>query len=253
MTRLFVDGVEGAGIRGDDPGLLLGLTAFETMRTYGRVVFRLEQHLDRLEASARMMDIPLPPRSQMVDEIRGRAEDNARIRYTLTAGGHRVLEVAALDLSKVGASVSVARLDWNPPRWLPGAVKHGSRAAWIIAASRLGVDQVILVDDAGLILEANRSNVFGVVDGIIHTPPLDGRFLSGITRGALIEAAKEADLPLEVAPLPFANPFEELYLSSTTVDLAPVTRVGEGPGPGGGPIGAELLAAFRRLVARETA
>jgi branched-subunit amino acid aminotransferase/4-amino-4-deoxychorismate lyase len=193
MKRVLVDGDEAKGIPGDDPGLLLGLTAFETLRTYGTHPFRLEAHLDRLEASAARLDIQVP-RALVEREIQAHLAEDVRIRYTLTAGGHRILDVAPIPQHRIGAPVTVGSVRWDPPEWLPGVVKHGSRAAWIVAARRMGVDEVLLVDAGSNILEANQSNVFAVVGGTLCTPPLDGRFLAGITRGALIEAAHRVTL-----------------------------------------------------------
>lgn len=250
--RLLVDGVEGAGIPGDDPGLLLGLTAFETLRCYGRAIFRLGRHVERLVHSAAELEIPCPERAAIAEEIGAVASENARIRYTLTAGGHRVVDVAPHDLGMVGRSMRVATLYWEPPAFLPGAVKHGSRAAWLIAARKLGVDEVVLVDGGGFVLEASRSNVVAVVDGVLVTPPLDGRFLEGVTRGALLDAARQAGLELQEAPLHADTPLDELYLSSTLKELAPVVAWDGRPAPGAGPMGLALHAAFRALVARET-
>jgi branched-chain amino acid aminotransferase len=253
MTRrVWVDGLQDGGIPGDDPGLLLGLTVFETLRTYGGVPFRLDRHLDRLAASAQELDIALPPRDVMAQEIGSKIDCEARVRYTCTAGGHRVVDVEPIDESQVGADKRVARVRWDPSPWLPGAVKHGSRAAWQVAARRLGVDEVVLVDSQGHLLEASRSNVFAVLDGVLVTPPLDGRFLSGVTRGALLEAADRAGIGVRQAALPSDGPFQELYLSSTLKHLAPVTGLDGQPGPGGGPVGAALLAAFHDLIRRET-
>ena len=252
MNRVLVNGVLGEGIPGDDPGLLLGLTVFDTMRTYGQQGFRFAQHLDRLEASAARFRVPCPERSLIESEIVSNLGENCSLRYMLTAGGNRVLQVKPIDQARISAPIRVARMDWNPPNWLPGVVKHGSRAAWMVGAENLGVDEVILVDNEGLVLEANRSNVFAVLEGVLVTPPLDGRFLSGVTRSTLIEAAKGAGVPVREAPLPYDAPVEELYLSSTLKELAPVVEVDGKPGPGAGPVGAQLLAAFRALVSRET-
>lgn len=250
--KLLVDGLPGGGIPADDPGLLLGLTVFETLRTYGQEPFRLEAHLDRLEHSAQMLDIALPTRSLIVREIVENTDDNARIRFTVTAGGHRILDVAPIDQARVCAPVSVDHMRWDVPEHLPGAVKHGSRANWIVAARRLGVDEVLLVDRHGHILEANRSNVLAVADGALLTPPLDGRQLVGVTRGALFEAALDAGLPMRESPLSIDAVYDELYLTSTLKQMAPVVSVRGETAPGHGPVGRRLLNALLDLIERET-
>ncbi|MBR57524.1 MAG: hypothetical protein CMH54_05620 [Myxococcales bacterium] len=257
MQRIFVNGIEGAGIPADDTSVLLGLTVFETIRTYRGVPFRLDSHLERLTGSAEQMLIECPDKRTMHDEIifcleQVPADAPMRVRYTITADGNRIVDVAPLDMSRIWAPISVGRLDWQAPEWLPGVVKHGSRAGWIVAAQQQNAAEVLLVDSGGFILEANRSNVLVVKDGVVLTPPLDTRFLAGVTRSALLEAAAKAAIPYEERPLPFDATYDEFYLSSTLKELAPVVSICGCPAPGEGPIGRRLLDAFRDLVKEET-
>ncbi len=247
--QVFVNGVEGAGLPGDDPGFTRGLNVFDTLRSYGGNPFRLEPHLDRLELSAAALEIPCPSRDVLRAEILSMSVGDRCLRVALTAGGNRVLAWTPIDPAVVGAPVSVASVVSHPNPYLPGHVKHGSRAGWVLAARHLGVTEVVFVDPAGNILEANRSNVFAVVDGVVRTPPL-GANLQGVTRGAILEAALEADLPVSEAPVPLGTRFDELYLSSTLKELAPVAKLDDRE-VGGGPVGERLHAAFRALVARE--
>ena len=250
MSRVFVNGVEDAGLPADDIGFTRGMNAFETLRTYGRAPFRLEEHLTRLVASAEAMQIPLDSIDTVRNEIIQHLDEDVWIRVTLTAGRNRVLHVHPVDKAKIGRPVKVASVRMAPLPWLPGSVKHGSRAAWVLAARARGVDEVLFVNPDGHILEANRSNVFGVVGGVLRTPPNDGDNLVGVTRGALLEAARAADIPFDDSPLPLESNFDELYLSSTLKELAPITEL-DGRKVGAGPIGAALHQSFRALVSRE--
>ena len=255
MHRIWVDGTEDGRVRGDDPGLLLGLTVFETLRTYDNAPFRLPQHVQRLVGSAAQLGIAIPPVEAVVSEMQATlalvAGEDCRLRYTVTAGGHRIVDVQTVDRDRIGAPVRVGRLKWEPPQWLPGVVKHGSRAGWIVAAQQQGVDEVLLVDGQGCILEANRSNVFAVQGGVVCTPPLDERFLEGVTRGALLEAARDAGLDIVERSLPADASYDELYVSSTLKELAPVVGWAGATEPMAGPVGQALHQAFHALVARE--
>lgn len=246
---IWVDGVEDGGIPGDDPGLTRGLNAFDTARTYGDRPFRLPQHLDRLEASAASMELPFPGRALLEAEISRALADDVILRITLTGGGHRVLDVKPIDPSRIGAPVTLARVGWPSMPGLPDTVKHGSRAGWALSAKALGVTEILLVR-GGRVLEANRSSVFAVIGGVIVTPPLTGEQLPGVTRAALLQAGRAAGLPIEEAPLLADADFQELYVSSTLKELAPVSRL-DGETIGGGPLGARLHQAFRALVAEE--
>ncbi|MEE2756366.1 MAG: aminotransferase class IV [Myxococcota bacterium] len=250
-STIWVNGREGGQVPGDDPGLLFGLTAFETLRTYDGVPFRFDAHLLRLQRSADAMGLDLPPIVQVRREIRSACQGNVSIRYTVTAGGNIILQRKAIESGTAGRVVRVASLSWVNPPSLPGAVKHGCRAAWLLAARKAQVDEVLLVDPDGHILEANRSNVFAVIEGRLITPPLDGRQLAGVTREALMDAAKAAQIDVAEAAIPVDSSFDELYLASTLKELSPVVECNGRPLTGHGPIGARLHRAFRRLVHAE--
>ena len=253
MERILrVNGTDSGVIPADDPGLQLGLTVFETVRCYQGVPFRLEAHLDRLVTSAEAMRMPSLDRDQVRSEILGACREEWRVRYTITAGGNHIVDAAPADLSRVGAPVTAARIGWASVPGLPGSVKHGSRAGWMLTAEKMGVSEVILVGPGGAVLEANRSTVFAVIDGQIITPDLDGQILAGVTRGALLDAAEQAGIPCSQGRVDAAGPFDELYFASTLKELAPVVELDGSPGPGSGPVGEVLYRAFRDLVASET-
>ena len=253
MKKVLVNGRENVGLPGDDPGFTRGLNVFETLRTYGRRPFRLEQHLDRLAGSAASLEIPMPDRDRLREELADLAAraDDLVLRVALTAGGNRVTTVEPADTRRIGAPIRVATVAMEPPAFLPGTVKHGSRAAWVVACRQLGVDEVMFVDRRGMVLECNRSNVFAVVDGQLCTPQLDGGLLPGVTRGALLEAALEAGIDVRVGPLPATSPFSELYVSSTLKELAPIVALDGVPMPGWGAMGRALQAGFAVIVQRE--
>lgn len=256
----FVDGArvppERYVISGDDDGLLLGLTAFETLRTYGGCLFRARRHMARLVASAAAIDVACPSPEALVAEIAASVDGypvEARVRLTLTRGGARLLSVAPLASRAVAAPLRAVTMPWEPPPWLDGRVKHGSRASGEVARRHAGVDEVLWVGRDGCLTEGVRSSIFAVVDGVLVTPPDDGRILAGITREALLEAAAEAGVGVrEQALLPF-SPMTELYVSSTLKELAPIVELDGRSAPGAGPVGAAVSAAFHLLVGREIA
>jgi branched-subunit amino acid aminotransferase/4-amino-4-deoxychorismate lyase len=178
--------------------------------------------------------------------------EDVRIRVTVTAGGRQIIDLKSLNTAKIRGPISVGRLSWDPPSFLPGVIKHGSRAAWVVASTRQGVEEVLLVDSQGNILEASRSNVFVVKDGVVLTPASDERSLEGVTRGALIEAGRRSGLVVEEADVPIDGDYDEFYLSSTLKELAPVVEICGVARESGGPVGDRLLEAFLELVKEET-
>ena len=250
LSLLLVNGEAGLRLPADDLGVLHGLGVFETMRTYGERFFRLDAHLNRLEHSAETMGISFD-RSVVRREIEMGCGLDVAVRYTLTASGHRILQRRPIDPDYIARPRVVAPIDWRSPIGLPGSVKHTSRAPWLVTAQALGVDELLLCDPQGRVLEASRSNVFAILEGRLKTPPLDDSFLEGVTRGALLDAAAHAGIDVECAHFSTWEPFEALYLSSTLKEFAPVEAIGEQEYPTRHPLGEALYAAFRALVERE--
>ena len=249
---LWVNGEAVGRIPADDSSIVHGVGVFETLRTYGNIPFRLDSHLRRLSASAEALGIPCDVET-IERECLQHCQPDISQRITLTGGGNRILQIRPIDASYIGSSLWVAPIESPPTLGLPGTVKHTSRAPWLAAASALDVDEVLLCARDGRILEANRSNVFAVQNGKIKTPPLDGDQLEGVTRGALLEAARASGLPIEEAPLYSWEEFDALYLSSTLKELSPVVKMGEEVLQGWEALGEALLEAFRALVAQECA
>ena len=247
---ILVNGEAVGSIPADDHSVVHGVGVFETLRTYGSIPFRLDSHLSRLQSSAEALGIPCDV--EIIErECLQHCQPDISQRITLTGSGNRILQIRPIDASYIARSLWVAPIESPPTLGLPGTVKHTSRAPWLAAASALGVDEVLLCAQDGRILEANRSNVFAVQNGKIKTPPLDGDQLEGVTRGALMEAARSSGLPLEEAPLYSWEEFDALYLSSTLKELSPVVRLGDEELPGWEALGMALHEAFRALVAQE--
>lgn len=248
MSITLVNGLRCDTLPVEDAGLMYGLSVFDTLRTYGRVPFRLDAHLERLRCSAAQMGIEAPPAQVIERCLTAHLIPDAKVRVTVTGSGRWIVQISPIDPTYIGRPMTVGSLEWTPSRFLPAVVKHTNRAAWLLAARALGVDEVLLVD-RGEILESNRSSVFAVVDGCLQTPPQDGRALESITRAAMLEAAQRVGLRVREAPLFVDAPFDEFYLASTLKELSPVPRLftrSRAPY-----LGDALLNAFRALVKNE--
>ena len=231
--RHFVNGKEGAGLPAGDLGVTRGVNVFETFRTYGRTPFGFAQHMARLRGSAAGFGIAVP--DGLEDELLSYLEDDVVIRVMLTAGGNRAVEIYPVPQERIGRPVTVAAVDFAPPL---GFVKHGSRAFGIAMARQHGVEEVLWTSD-GLLLEGMRSNLIGVVDGQLVTPPADGRILDGVTRRAMRQVS-----PIREAPLRLQD-CDELWLSSTLKELAPAVVDGRSMA---GPVGRGLHQRFRAAL-----
>jgi len=121
------------------------------------------------------------------------------------------------------------------------------------AAVEAGCDEAILVTADGTISEGSHTSVFGVADGCILTAPLEANVLPGITRQLVVQLAGRAGIPIRESPLrrDGIERLSELFLTGTTIDVLPVTRVDGRPIGDGrpGPIAARLRTAYQEAAA----
>ena len=256
------------------PRAALSNGCFETMRAYGGTIFRLDGHLDWLYASAQFLGTRISP-------------DRAGLKRRLTGALKRsglteaVVRVALLPKPEGAAQPSVVVVPAIVPaaaayrRGIRAAVipsrkfsvgsidaqaKYSARLGSVLAvmdAQLRGVDEALFMDAMGSVTESTASN-FGIVrQGVIQTPPCWLGLLAGITRDVLFELAAVLRIPIEDMPLTRHDLYnaDEAFMTSTLKEVLAVTRIdGRIIGTGRpGPVTARLLAAFRRLVKRETA
>jgi branched-chain amino acid aminotransferase len=241
-------------------GFLYGDAVYEVWRTYHGVIFAWQEHLERLEQSARALSLALPlPAGRLRAEIhrtvqeflaRGGDQGEVYVRLQITRGGGPIgLDPALADGAdyvllvqtnrefppeklKAGLTLSLAReLHRNDRRTLDPAWKTGNYLNNLLClreAKSRGADEVVITNLAGEITEAAVSNVFFVRDGTVLTPWLGSGLLGGITRRLLIEKiAPAAGIALrEVALMPadFGG-MQECFLTSSTKDVTPVAAI----------------------------
>ncbi|HWQ23001.1 MAG TPA: aminotransferase class IV [Gaiellaceae bacterium] len=255
-------------LRADDEALLRGRAAFETLRVYGGRPFRLEEHLDRLQASAESIGLPPLGRDELAElaalVLPAAGSGDAVLRLVWTAGP---AEGPPLGLALLGPipgwieevrargakAVSLLGVRAAVPWLLPG-VKSTSYAVNMAAeaeAHRRGADEAIFVDAEGIVLEGTVTNVWWRRGRTLFTPALELGILAGVTRAALLELAPEAGYEVEegVYPLAALREADEAFTSSSVRELMPVVEL-DGRPLGRGPAADELQAALRALAAK---
>lgn len=259
----------------DDRGLLLGDGLFETLRLYAGRPFRLERHLLRLEASAEVFGIPVPPElrhrvSKVLAEWQGR---DAVLRITLTRGSgpgilpadgaatRLLLWVRALDAAQLLPQGPLSarffgRIDEEGLVAGHKTLGYLERVQALRLARLAGADEALLRNGRGLLVEGSASNLLAVQGSTLIAPGRGEGALPGITREALLEIAPELGLAVEERGIPEAELSEcsELFLSSSVREVAAVGRVEGAPiGEGqGGPVVRALRARFRERVGAES-
>ncbi|MET9531815.1 aminodeoxychorismate lyase [Streptomyces sp. NPDC006649] len=234
-----------------DHGLTVGDGVFETVKATGGRAFALTRHLDRLTRSARGLGLPDPD----LDEVRracaavldANPTPLSRLRITYTGGlsplgsdrgdAGPTLVVALGESKRRPDTTAAVTVPWtrNERSALAG-LKTTSYAENVVALARAreqGATEALFANTTGALCEGTGSNVFVVVDGELHTPPLSSGCLAGITRALAVEwtGARETELPLGVL-----ERAEEIFLTSTLRDVQAVHRVdgrqlADAPGP----------------------
>lgn len=250
-------------LHADDEGVLRGRSVFETLRVYGGMPFMLSAHLDRLGASAGRLRLPAPPRDAfeqgVFDAIVAGGELDAWLRLLWTAGREGGGEPTGLvlvstlppgldDLRARGLSLAVVE-------WAAGALagaKSTSYAENMAAqgdATERGADDALLVAPDGTVLEAPTSNVWFREKSLLLTPSLALPLLAGVTRAALQRLAPAAGYGVEEGTFPLDRLLaaDEIFLTSSVREVAPVVSIDGSPVGGGapGPAAAALQRALR--------
>jgi branched-subunit amino acid aminotransferase/4-amino-4-deoxychorismate lyase len=121
-------------------------------------------------------------------------------------------------------------------------------------AQARGALEAILLNHEGQVAEGASTNVFAVRAGVAITPPKSAGILHGITRDVVLELAGPAGVPLREASLEpdDLRSADELFITSSTREVMPATRLDDRPVGSGrpGPITLRLLEAFRAAIPR---
>lgn len=245
-------------VRADDQGVVRGDGVFDALLAVNGVARDLDAHLDRLSASARLLQLPEPDRVGFIRAIEAilqawdwAAEPEAVLRTIHTRGAEGINEpngwvmAAPLDAASrrqrsVGVRVllldrgfdgtGIADLPWL----LPGAksLSYGINMAAKRYAVNNGADDVVFVTPTGGLLEGPTSSVVLDLDGELVTPAQDG-ILRSITIDDLVEATAKAGITMRFAPLTvedFARCRGAWLLSSGRI-LARITHLDGKPLP----------------------
>ena len=266
MNGEFIDWAD-AKVHVGVHGLHYGTGVFEGIRCYetadGPAVFRLKEHLLRLENSARLLYMELP---YTADEIRAATHEligrnglpECYVRPFAFYG------YGELGVHTKGNPVEVVIMSWPWANYLgdenattgirakisswkrvgPNTIPHAAKATGIYLnsmlavheAQRAGYDEAILLTDDGYIADGSGENIFVVKDGRIWTPPLSTSILAGITRDSVVQIAQDLGYVVEEANLVRADLYlaDEIFMTGTAAEVTPVRSVDDhevGPGP----------------------
>src|SRR6266566_3940062 len=269
-----------AGISPFDSAVQGGDAVWEGLRLYNGRIFKLHDHLDRLERSARALSFAeIPPREKIIEEIKrtlaaNKMRDGVHIRLTLTRGvkitsgmdprlnqsGPTLIVLAehkAPVYAKIGLTLITSKIRRPPPEVLDTRTHHANLLNSILAkieANNAGADDALMLDTRGFVAETNATHIFIVRDGNLAT----SRGVAcpeGMTRATMIEicAAEKIrciETDLSVVDVYGAN---EMFCTGTMGELAAVTKIDNRQIGGGqvGPITKRLSDLYAQRTASE--
>lgn len=261
-----------------DHGFLYGDGVFEGMRSYSGRVFRLEEHLQRLWNSARAICLTIPIDQEQLAEavretlLRNKIEDGyirlvvSRGAGTLGLDPNRTSDPQVIIIAdkitlypetyyQNGLEIITASTIRNHPAALSPRIKSLNYLNNILAkleGLQAGCVEALMLNHKGEIAECTGDNIFLVRGGELLTPPLDAGILEGITRQAVIDLAKEHQIPVREIALTRHDVFvaDECFLTGSAAEVIPVVKVDQrviGSGSPG-PITRRLIELFHQLV-----
>jgi len=219
------------------------LGVFTSLRVTGGRGRDLDRHLARLDDSTRrLFGKHLPPGIRTDLAARLAEAPSGRLRVTARPFGGPINVTA--EVVPVGSAPAAVGL--YPITVAGGLGAHKWRDRRILDHAReqagLGADQHLLILDAdGDVLETDRANVFAVIDGVLRTPPADGRLLPGITRAAVLRLAAQDGIPAKEEPLStrLLRRATEVFITNSVHGIMPVRALARAQQAGTGPAGAD--------------
>ena len=264
-----------------DHGFLYGDGIFEGIRLYHKRLFKLEEHLERLEYSAKAILLELPfTRAEITEAIsatcRANSLDDGYIRLIVTRG-EGSLGLSPYSCKKQGVVIIADQITlYSEELYAKGLnivtvpTRRMSRTALSPAIKSLNYlnnilakiealqsnsPEALMLNEEGYVSECSGDNVFIVHKGRLVTPPSSDGVLIGVTRQVIMDLARKLDIPTLEAQLTRYDLWnaDECFLTGTAAEIIPVVKLdGRCIGNGlPGTITGRLYRSFKEQVATE--
>lgn len=243
-----------AGVSPFDSAVQGGDAVWEGLRLYQGRIFKLHEHLARLERSARALSFAeIPPREKIIEEIKrtlaaNEMQDGVHIRLTLTRGikitsgmdprlnrnGPTLIVLAEFKppvYPRTGLKLKTASIRRPSPEILDPQIHHANLLNSVLAkieANNAGADDALMLDTRGFLAETNATHVFIVAGGKVET----SRVLAcpeGITRATVLEICATEKIPHAERDIALEEIYstDEMFCTGTMGELAGVVKVDE--------------------------
>ena len=277
--KLFLE--EDAKISIFDYGFLYGDALFETMRSYGEKIFRLDSHIERLFNSLKILKIESPLSKKKLKEaiymtLKANKLSDAYIRVTISRGKgeagikpYSCKKPTLIILTKKYNPISNKRkkegytaIILNQRKNSKSIASELKSANFIenilakIAVKESGADEGFFFNEENFLAEGITSNIFILNKERIITPDLKCGILPGITRGVVIELAKDMNFFVEETKIKENTLFQadEIFITNSLLEVMPVVMLNSIPIGDGKPgkITQKIQKAYKELVKKET-
>ncbi len=264
-----------------DHGFLYGDGIFEGIRLYKGCVFRLDEHLERLEMSAKALCLNMPWTRKEISDIvcescRRNKLTDGYIRLVVSRGFGDLglspkncptpsiiciadsIKLYPEELYTTGMKIITAPTRRVSPAALPPMIKSLNYLNNILAkmeAQQHGFHECLMLNEQGYVSECTGDNVFLIHKGKLITPASHAGALVGITRQVAIEVAQTLNIPVVETNITRYDVWnaDECFLTGTAAEVIPVIEVDArtiGTGKPG-PLTAKILTEFRKKASKE--
>ncbi|OGO24815.1 MAG: hypothetical protein A2144_09615 [Chloroflexi bacterium RBG_16_50_9] len=269
-----------------DYGFLYGYGLFETMRAYHGKLFLLERHIKRLLGAVEIIGLGqsltgIDLVKACLETLRANGLEEARLRLTVTGGEADSLPWVRCDdkptvvvtarsftpFSKEKYAEGFKAIVASQRRCRQSLVSRIKSTSYLVSvltrmeAKEAGMDEALLLNDRGLVVEGSGSNVFFVKSSRLVTPSLESGILPGITRQVVIELAHKAGIDVIEGDVNLADleKADEAFMTNVMIELMPLVAVRDERGKtfiigSGRPskITRQLMSAYGEMVGIET-
>jgi D-alanine transaminase len=240
--------IDKAQVSVDDRGYQFGDGVYEVIRSYNGRLWALERHLTRMKRSLAGIDITDISIDDVRDAIQGACEKSGLKgmlvyvqitrgvcprKHNYPAGLKPTMLVTVREFPERPPEIfteGVRTITFPDIRWLRRDIKSINLLPNILArqkAVQCGVYEAILVEEGGTVTEGAATNVFAVIDGVLRTHPTGPRILPGITRGLVIETAREIGIAVEERAFRRGEMFaaDEVFLTGTGDEVLGIVEI----------------------------
>jgi len=248
---------ENAVVSVEDRGFLFGDGVYEVLRAYGRHIFRIDEHLDRLSRSLNAININFLAFSELknlsYEALKRSGYDDALIYIQITRGVAKRSHVPPKDMHPtvviivyktpvlpVDLFIKGAKAILYPDiRWSKCYIKSLQLLPNTLALSQASAESSIeaIMHRNGIVTECGSSNVFIVKDKQVKTHPADETILHGVSRKTVLEILQNQGMTVSENEFTIEELLEsdEVFITNTLVEVMPITQIDDKPVSDGNP------------------